>query len=224
MNIHDELFKLIDNKYKSFNSKLIPSVDKDTILGVRIPELRKLVKKMSEDDKISFINTLPHKYHEEYIMHSIILCDYKNIDLLFKDLELFLPYINSWDVTDTLKPNIFKKNIDTLYNKILMWINSEHEYIVRYALVCLLTYFVDDEFNEETLYIVSKINREEYYINIAIAWYYSFTLIKQYDSAIKIFENKILNKWIHNKSIQKAIESYRISDERKEYLKSLRIK
>lgn len=224
MNIHDELFKLIDNKYKSFNSKLIPSVDKDTILGVRIPELRKLVKKMSEEDKEKFINTLPHKYHEEYIMHSIILSDYKNIDLLFKDLELFLPYINSWDVTDILKPNIFKKNINTLYNKILMWINSEHEYTVRYALVCLLTYFVDDEFNEETLYIVSKINREEYYINIAIAWYYSFTLIKQYDSAIKIFENKILNKWIHNKSIQKAIESYRISDERKEYLKSLRIK
>lgn len=225
MNIVNLLFENQDLKYKEFTSKLVPNVSFDSIIGVRTPILRSIVKSLSIEDKKKFLNDLPHKYHEENVLHSLILSNYtKDINVLLDKLDIFLPYMNSWAVTDIVSPKLFKKYPNIVLDKIKKWLKSEHEYTVRFGVVSLLQFFLDENFDESILHFVSEIKRDEYYIKMAIAWFYSFALIKQYDSCIKLFENKELDKWIHNKSIQKATESYRINDDIKVYLKSLKIK
>ena len=221
-----KLYKYQDLKYQEFNSKLIPNIDSSKIIGIRMPILRMIAKDIYQDNYIDdFLCELPHKYHEENILHGIILTlKYKDIDILLDKLDLFLPYVDNWAVTDIISPKIFKKYPDKAYSKIVEWINSNDEYVIRFGVVSLLQFFLDDNFKEEELELVKNINSEYFYVKMVIAWFYSFALIKQYDKTIKLFENKVFDKWIHNKSIQKAIESYRISDDKKKYLRCLKIR
>ena len=222
MAIYQELDKLIDLNYKAYTSKLIPNISKDNILGVRIPLLRKMVKSLSTVDKINFIHTLPHKYLEENLLHSLILNELHDFDLCIKEINTFLPFIDNWSVCDTLKPKVL--NNSRLINSIKTWILSDHEYTVRFGVNCLMNYFLGSNYRKDYLKLPLKIKIDYYYVNIGIAWYYSTALVKAYDDTIKIIQNKKLKKWIHNKTIQKAIESYRISDNKKNYLKTLLVR
>lgn len=213
-----------DLKYRDFNSKLIPNISKDKIIGVRIPILRKIAKEIKDSEDIeNFLNELPHKYQEENILHGIILSlKYKNIDLLLGKLELFLPYIDNWAVSDTISPKLFKKYPDKVYDRIKLWVNSDDEYTIRFGIVSLLQFYLDENYKLEILELVKNIDSNYFYVNMSIAWFWSFALIKQYDDAIRYFEERKLDSWIHRKAIQKAIESYRISDDKKRYLRSLK--
>lgn len=224
--IEEILFNNQDLKYRDFTSRSIPNISSDKIIGVRLPVLRKVAKEIVNYDYIDeFLNELPHKYHEENLLHGIILSiKYKDIDILLDKLDKFLVYADNWIITDTISPKLFKKYPDKVYDKIKIWVSSNNEYVIRFGVVSLLQFYLDDEFRLEELELVNGINSDYFYVNMAIAWFYSFALIKQYASTIKYFEDKKLDKWIHNKSIQKACESYRIDDLKKEYLRNLKIK
>ena len=223
--ITDRLFQLQDIDYKYFSARSIPNISEDKIIGVRIPEIRKLAKEIKDETYIQeFLLALPHKYQEENLLHGIILSMEKDIDILLKELDKFLKYADNWAVTDIISPKIFKKYPDKVYKYIEKWITSKDEYKIRFGVVSLLQFYLDNNFRSDELTLVKNIKNDSYYVKMAIAWFYSFALIKQYDEVIKIFENKELDSWIHNKSIQKAIESYRVSDERKAYLRSLKMR
>lgn len=224
--ILDKLLENQDLKYKDFSSKLIPNISKNKIIGVRIPILRSIAKEIKDFDYVEdFLNELPHQYQEENILHGIILSiKYKDIDVLLDKLDKFLVHVDNWAITDIISPKLFKKYPDKVYGYIEKWVNSGYEYVVRFGVVSLLQFYLDENFRKEELELVKNINSDYFYVKMAIAWFYSFALIKQYDDTIKYFENRVLDKWIHNKSIQKAIESYRISNDKKEYLKVLKIK
>ena len=221
-----KLFELQDLKYRDFHANLIPGYEKNRIIGVRMPELRKFAKEFSKDpDKQKFLGELPHYYYEENNLHAAIVGNStNNIDEMLKEVEKFLPYVNNWATCDMFSVKLFKKYPDIVYDKTLEWMKSIHTYTVRYGIVTQLSLFMDEQFRPEMLDIMAKIDSQEYYINMAIAWYYSYALIKQYEKTIPLFEKKTLEPWIHNKSIQKAIESYRVTSDRKNYLKSLKVK
>lgn len=221
------LFDNQDIEYREFNSKIIPDIDKDKIIGVRMPVIRDIAKKIYDCEYIeSFLDKLPHRYQEENILHGIILTlRYKDIDILLDKLDKFLPYVDNWAITDVISPKIFKKNLDKVYDRIKIWVNSRDEYVVRFGVVSLLQFYLEDNsFRLEELELVRNINSEYFYVKMAIAWFYSIALVKQYDYTIKYFEDRLLDKWIHNKSLQKAIESYRIDDGKKDYFRKLKVK
>ena len=223
--IREELFKLQDKKYRDFQSKLIPNINLDAVIGVRTPELRKLAKKFEKEEKISeFLNNLPHKYFDENQLHAFILSERKDYKKCIEELNTFLPFIDNWATCDQLSPKIFKKNKTDLLKEINKWISSTHTYTVRFGIGMLMQHFLDEDFDIKYPKMIAKIRSEEYYINMMIAWYFATALAKQYDSITPFIENKKLDKWTHNRSIQKAVESYRITPEQKEYLKSLKIK
>ena len=223
--IKSELFEMQDVKYKEFHTKLIPTVDKNTIIGVRIPDLRKMAKELSKNEDIDiFLKTLPHQYYEENNLHAFIIETEKNYDKCVEKINTFLPYVNNWATCDSMRPKVFSKNTDKLIAEIEKWIKSKKTYTVRFGIECLMTYYLDKEFNEKYLQSVCDIQSEEYYINMMRAWYFATALAKQYDSTVKYIENKKLDTWTHNKTIQKAVESYRITKEQKTYLKTLKRK
>lgn len=213
-----------DLKYKNFSSSLIPNIDSNLILGVRIPVIRKLYKQMTKEEIDSFINDLPHCYLEENILHAIILSNIKDFDKCILELDRFLPYVDNWSVCDTLICKSLNFDLNKTFNFLIKCLKSNDIYRIRFVFVTMLRYFVNDQYIDICNSIAVNYNSEEYYINMAIAWYFSYALIYQYEKTIKIFDEKKLSKWIHNKSIQKAIESYRITEERKKYLRGLRIK
>ena len=214
-----------DEKFRDFTSKLIPGVDKELIIGVRVPEIRRLAKALSADERKKFISELPHKYHEENLLHGAILQLIKNdIGEVISETEKFLPYIDNWAVCDMSQSKLLGKYPDMVFGKTCEWAKSEKTYTVRFAIDVLLQFFLDENFKPEVFSLAESIVSEEYYINMALAWFWSFALIKRYDEVIPIIESKRLPAFVHNKAIQKARESYRISDERKEYLKTLKIK
>ena len=214
-----------DEKFRDFTSKLIPGVDKELIIGVRVPEIRRLAKALSADERKKFISELPHKYHEENLLHGAILQLIKNdIGEVISETEKFLPYIDNWAVCDMSQSKLLGKYPDMVFGKACEWAKSEKTYTVRFAINVLLQFFLDENFKSEVFSLAESIVSEEYYINMALAWFWSFALIKRYDEALPIIESKRLPAFVHNKAIQKARESYRISDERKEYLKTLKIK
>lgn len=221
----DILNEIVNNKdesYRIFSIKSIPNINSNKIIGVRIPILRNISKKYYSYRK-KFMNNLPHKYQEENLIHSFFISQNTNLDEVLTELDTFLPYIDNWAVSDTISPKVFKKDLNKVYKYIKKWIKSKYVYEKRFAICSLLQFYLDSDFDLKYNNLVLSVKNNEYYINMAIAWYFSFALIKQYDKTISIFENKLLDKWVHNKSIQKAIESYRISDEKKKYLKSLKI-
>ena len=225
MNIQKELFKLQDKDYRNFHAKLMPTVDKETIIGIRTPVLRRFAKDYFKSGQYEdFLKELPHKYYEENNLHAFLIEQIKDFETAINEAEKFLPYINNWATCDCFQPKIFKKNKEKLLSYIRKWMRSDKTYAVRYGINQLMTHFLDDDFKEEYQLLVVNVKSEEYYINMMRAWYFATALTKQYDSAIKIIEAKKLDAWTHNKAIQKACESYRISPETKEYLKKLKVK
>jgi len=220
--VRRELFALRDEKYRDFHKKLVPTVDEARIIGVRIPALRKYAKALAAECGDEYLHLLPHHYIEENNLHAFIISGMKDFDEAMRRTEEFLPYIDNWATCDSFMPKVFKKHPAEVYEKVKQWLKSEHAYTVRYGLVTLLNNFLDEEFSVEMLDLAAALRSEEYYINMAIAWYFSMALVKQYDSALPYIIERRLDRWTHNKAIQKAIESYRISDETKAYLRSLK--
>ena len=222
MNVINELQSLQDLKYRDFQAKLIPTIDKSTIIGVRMPDLRKLAKKIDEKQAQIFMQDLPHTYYEENMLHSILISNMKNYDDCIDYLERFLPFVDNWAVSDCISPKIFTKNTDKLIGKIKLWAKSFHTYTVRVAICLLMKYFLDEKFKVEYLNIATQIKSEEYYVNMMVAWFFATALAKQWDDVIFVLEDNLLDEWKHNKTIQKARESFRITPEQKQYLKSLK--
>lgn len=222
--IQKRLFELQDKEYAKFQSKLIPTIDEKTIIGVRTPMIRQLAKEIrGTKEAAEFIACLPHKYYDENILHSVLLCDIKDIDECIKAVDSFLPYINNWAVCDILSPKVFKKHTDLILDKIKIWTKSKKAYTCRFGIKMLMSLFLDDKFKSEYLEIPANIKSEEYYVNMMRAWFFATALAKQWEETIKYFRSPVLDKWVHNKSIQKAIESYRITPEQKQHLKTLRL-
>ena len=222
MNIKDKLFKLQDKKYQEMQFKIIPNIEPNTIIGVRTPELRSLAKELIKEDYRSFLNNLPHQYFDENQLHAFVISEIKDYNECITYLNKFLPYVNNWATCDQLSPKIFKKNTDKLLDQIKIWLSSKETYTIRFGIGTLMQYYLDDKFNKEYLKWVSNIKSEEYYINMMIAWYFATALAKQYKETLPYIEKNKLDIWTHNKTIQKAIESYRITPEQKEYLKGLK--
>ena len=223
--ITDFLLRNADEEYREFTAKLTPNIDKESIIGVRVPLLRKLSKKLKNTDVATdFLHSLPHSYLEENHLHGFLIEHSTDFDTAISLLENFLPYINNWATCDTVRPKIFKKHTDKLFQKIKLWLKSDHTYSVRYAIGLLNSFYLDEHFESEHLQLVDGIKSDEYYINMMIAWYFATALCKQYDDAVKILENRTLPLWVHNKAIQKARESYRIDADTKAYLNTLKIK
>lgn len=219
------LFPMQDIKYKDFSSKLMPTVSPDTVIGIRTPVLRAFAKEFSKEKEAGiFLSSLPHRYYEENNLHAFILSEIKDFDLALSETEKFLPYIDNWATCDSFMPKIFRKNPDKLMPKIKKWLTSEHTYTVRFAIGLLMKLFLDKDFNEEYPELVSNVKSDEYYVNMMIAWYFATALAKQYDKVIGYIENNALDTWIHNKTIQKSVESHCISPEKKAYLKTLKKK
>ncbi len=224
MNITKKLFEMQDKTYKSFSAKLIPNVDEDTVIGVRAPSIKALAKQLDKDDKEKFLSSLPHKYLEENHLHAYLISLDNEYASTVKELDRFLPFIDNWATCDGIRPKCFNKHKTLLLEDIKRWINSGRDWTVRFAIEMLMTYYLDGDFKYEYAEIVANVKSNEYYVNMMIAWYFATALAKQYDSVIGFLENKTLSPWTHNKTIQKSIESFRISNERKQYLRSLKIK
>ena len=223
MKTENELFELQDLKYKEFHQKLMPTVNPDRVIGIRTPVLRKFAKEFyKRGEGEAFIKNLPHKYYEEDNLHAFLLEEIKDYEALIKELNIFLPFVDNWATCDMMRPKILKKHKTELLKDIKRWLNSEDTYTVRFAVNCLMNYYLEEDFKPLYLQWVKNIESEEYYINMVRAWYFATALAKQYDEAIKILENKSLDKRTHNKTIQKAVESYRITDEHKNEIKKLK--
>ena len=219
------LNELADPLYKDFHTKLIPGFPYERILGVRTPDIKKLASELYKRDDIGeFLTVLPHKYYDEMNLHSFIIQKYKNFGDTVKAVEAFIPYIDNWATCDSLSPAAFAKHKDELMPYILNWLSSDHLYTVRFALGCLMKYFLDEKFKPEYIELAASVRSEEYYINMMIAWYFATALAKQYESALPYLTYRKLPEWVHNKAIQKAIESNRITPETKKYLKTLKIR
>lgn len=222
--IQELLFAKQDTKYRDFQALLFPNINKEKMIGVRTPKLKKLAKELfGKEIANEFIETLPHEYFDENQLHAFLISLIKDYEICLKEVERFLPYVDNWGTCDQLSPKVFAKHKDELIILIKRWIKSKHTYTVRFAIGLLLGLYLDDSFKEEYMELISNIKSEEYYINMMIAWYFATALAKQYESAIKYIEEKKLSSWVHNKTIQKAVESYRISDEQKVYLKGLKV-
>lgn len=223
--ILSDLFSFQDTEYKAFNSRLIPNIPKEKIIGVRAPVLRKYEKEIRNSDLADeFLNSLPHKYLEENSLHALLLENIKSYDETVKALNEFLPYVDNWAVCDTMSIRLFKKHPSVLPEQLDVWLDSGHPYTVRFAIKMYMTYYLDEAFDVSYMLKISEIKSDEYYVNMMIAWYFATALSKQYDTAITFLENRKLPLWVHNKTIQKAIESYRITEDQKEYLRTLKQK
>ena len=223
--IRKELFNMQDEKYRDFQAKLIPTVEQETVIGVRTPQLRKYAGRLLKRDDIrEFLDDLPHKYFDENQLHAFIISGIKDYDRCAEEVERFLPYVDSWATCDQMSPKVFKKHKPELLMKIKEWIVSGKTYTVRFGVGMLMEHYLDDDYDPKYLKMVAGIRSEEYYVNMMTAWYFATALAKQYDSVLPFIEDKKLDAWTHNKAIQKAVESYRITEEQKGYLKSLKIK
>lgn len=225
--VKERLFALRDEAYKQFHSKLMPTIDPDTIIGVRTPLMRKLAKELKRDpyfDEELFMNQLPHAYYEENNLHGFLLEMEKDYDKLIDQIDAFLPYVDNWATCDLMSPKVFKKHPNELLVKIKEWMASDSTYTIRFGIEMLMSYYLDDAFSPEYLLWVADIKSEEYYVNMMIAWYFATALAKQYEHTLPILLEERLDIWTHNKTIQKAVESYRIADDRKQYLRTLKRK
>ena len=219
----DLLKKNQDIKYRDFQAPLLPTIDKELIIGVRTPELKKIAKEIGHTPLgESFIKELPHHYYEENQLHAFIVCGIKDYQTCLKEIEKLLPYIDNWSTCDQSSPKCFIKHKEDLIINIRKWLKSDHLYTRRFAIRMLMALYLDDDFKSEYLELVSNVKSDEYYLNMMVAWYFATALAKQYDATIKYLEDKKLSPWAHNKTIQKALESYRITDEQKAYLKTLK--
>lgn len=225
MNYLEELFLLQDEKYRDFMAKLTPNLPKDVFIGVRTPELKKLAKDIKKSgEESAILEQLPHRYFEENQLHAFLISMEKDYDRALRLTEEFLPYIDNWATCDQLSPKVFQKHLPEVRQAAYGWMASSHPYTIRFGIECFMRYFLDDAFAPEYPEAISKIRSEEYYVNMMIAWYFATALAKQYTAVLPILEERKLDPWVHNKTIQKAVESYRVTKEHKEYLKTLKWK
>ena len=223
MNIQEELFALQDISYGDFQAKLVPNIPRELFIGVRVPDARKLAKRLTKEPEASkFLENLPHKYYDENMLHGLLISEMKDFDACIAAINKFLPYVDNWAVCDILSPKLFKKNTAPLLQKIKEWSASEKIYTCRFGIEMLMSYFLDDDFKPEYLEIPASVHSEEYYVRMMIAWFFATALAKQWSASIKYIEDHRLDLWTHNKAIQKARESNRITSKQKEYLKSLK--
>ncbi|MBR6081608.1 MAG: DNA alkylation repair protein [Salinivirgaceae bacterium] len=224
MTITDQLFALQDVAFGDFQAKLMPNISRNNIIGVRTPALRALARKIAKTDAAQeFIGQLPHRYFEENNLHAFIVAQTSDFDEAMRQTELFLPHIDNWATCDQFTPAAFKKHPDELLKVVRRWIESSHTYTVRFAIKMLMTFYLDDLFCDEYPQMVAAVKSDEYYVKMMIAWYFATALSKQYDAIVGYLTEHRLDAWCHNKTIQKAVESYRISDERKAALKKMKI-
>ena len=221
--IVDLLFEKQDIKYRDFQAPLFPNIEKERMIGVRTPELKKLAKELYGSETANkFIETLPHYFFDENQLHAFLISLIKDYQTCLIEVEKFLPYVDNWGTCDQLSPKVFAKHKDELIVSIKKWLKSKHAYTVRFAIGMLMQHYLDESFKEEYMELVASVKSEEYYINMMVAWYFATALAKQWNFAIKYIKDNKLDSWVHNKTIQKAVESYRITPEQKEYLKSLK--
>ena len=223
--IREALYPLRDEKYRAFQARLIPNIAPETIIGVRTPALRSLAKQMYRaGDYGPFLAELPHRCFDENQLHAFILSEMYDFEACIKETCRFLPFVDNWATCDQLSPKAFKRNRQRLLTYIPVWLASGQTYTVRFAIGMLMAHFLDGDFDNACLDMVAEVRSEAYYVNMMRAWYFATALAKQYEAAVPYMENRRLDAWTHNRTIQKSVESFRISPERKEYLKSLRIK
>ena len=223
MDIQKELFDLADETYAAFQAKLTPTVDKSRFIGVRVPLVRKLAKEIYKTgNHEAFLRALPHSYYDENMLHGLIVSEIKEFDLCVEEVEAFLPYVDNWAVCDIMSPKCFRKHKAELLPIIKTWIKSSEEYTIRFGLEMLMSHYLDEDFKPEYLCPAAAVRSDKYYVNMMTAWFFATALTKQWDSAIAYIEDRRLDVWVHNKTIQKARESYRISEEQKAYLFGLK--
>ena len=223
MTVYDQLMEVKDDAYRKFQTKLVPNIPAETIMGVRTPEMRKIAKKLFESpEREAFIKDLPHKYYEENLIHFFAISMIRDFNACVQAVDEFLPYVDCWPVSDQATPKVFVKNHQKLLPYIRKWIASEHVYTARFGIRMLMNEFLGEDFREEYLELVADKKSEDYYLQMMAAWYFATALAKRYDETVPYFKDRRLNEWVHKKAIQKAVESYRVTEEHKEYLKSLR--
>ena len=223
MTLYDRLMQVRDDAYREFQANLVPNIPKETILGVRTPEMRKIAKEVFESgDRDAFLSDLPHRYYEENLIHFFVLAMMKDFDECVRGVEAFLPFVDCWPASDQATPKSFRKNHQKLLPYIEKWIASDHVYTARFGLRMLMNEFLDADFKEEYLELAASKRGEDYYLKMMVAWFFATALAKRYDETVPYFENRRLDEWVHKKAIQKAVESFRVTDEHKAYLKSLR--
>jgi 3-methyladenine DNA glycosylase AlkD len=223
--IQNLLFQKQDKTYAAFQAKLIPNINPATIIGVRTPDIKELAKSLFNDSRShSFLSCLPHRYFDENQVHAFSVSLIKNFDECLKAVTEFLPYIDNWATCDQLNPPVFKKHKNELLAEIKSWLKSNHVYTVRFAIKCLMQHFLDKDFSVEYARLTASIHSDEYYIQMMQAWYFATALAKQYETILPFFTDKSLDINVHNKAIQKACESFRVSEEHKAELKNLKIK
>ncbi len=223
--IRKELFALQDLGYKKMQEKIIPTAPADAVIGVRTPALRKLAKQYVKEEGIrTFLEDLPHRYFDENQLHAFIISEMKDYDTCMEELIRFLPYVDNWATCDQMSPKIFRRHKEKLLKQVKIWLKSKETYTIRFGVGMLMEHFLNDDFDMAYPEMVAKLRSDEYYVNMMIAWYFATALAKQYDSILPFIEEKRLDDWTHNKAIQKSVESYRITPEQKEYLKSLKVK
>ncbi|MCR5502071.1 MAG: DNA alkylation repair protein [Lachnospiraceae bacterium] len=223
--IKEELHKLQDLKYRDFQAKLIPTAAPGTMIGVRTPQLRKYAGQLLKREDVSdFLNDLPHGTFDENQLHAFIISGIKDYEKCVKEVDRFLPFVDNWATCDQMSPKVFKKHRRELAGQIEIWLDSDRTYTKRFAIGMLMEHFLDEDFDIRYPETVAAIRSKEYYVNMMTAWYFATALAKQYDAVLPFVRERKLDAWTHNKTIQKAVESYRITDEQKEYLKSLKIR
>jgi len=221
--IQEKLFALRDEKYQAFQCRLMPTVPPETCIGVRTPELRRYAKELWRGgDWEAFLAELPHRYYDENNLHGFLLCELRDYDRCVAELDRFLPYVDNWATCDLLSPRVLPKHPERLLADICRWMASAQTYTVRFGMEMLMSHFLDARFRPEYLELAAAVCSEEYYVNMMTAWFFATALAKQYDAAIPYVENRVLEPWVHRKTIQKAIESYRLTDAQKAYLRTLK--
>ncbi len=222
LKLHNQLFQMQDKKYKSFHERLIPNIEPDLIIGIRTPALRKFAATFSHKEAVEFMSNLPHKYYEENNLHAFLIERNGYFDETVAAIDAFLPYVDNWATCDSMRPAVLAKNKAKLLVKIREWLASSYTYAVRYGIEMLMCHYLDEDFSTDYADAVASIRSDEYYINMMVAWYFATALAKQFDAIIPYIEQRRLPKWTHNKSVQKATESLRITDKQKVYLKQLK--
>ena len=223
--IRKRLYELQDTGYRDFQIKLLPTVGHETVIGVRTPALRKLAGELRKDPDIGvFLQDLPHAFFDENQLHAFIISGMKDFSECIEQVKRFLPFVDNWATCDQLSPKVFKKHRAELLGCVREWIRSDLIYTVRFGIGMLMQHFLDDDFDPEYPQLAAAVRSEEYYVNMMTAWYFATALAKQYDTVLPYIEQRRLTPWTHNKTIQKAVESYRITPEQKEYLRSLKVR
>lgn len=223
--VRKRLFEMQDTGYRDFHARLIPTVKKEKIIGIRTPMIRKFAKEFGKTEESElFLKVLPHQYYEENNLHGLLIEQIRDYDKCLEELERFLPFIDNWATCDLLALHMMKKHRDIFIREVFRWIESDQPYTIRFGISMLMRHYLDEEFKTEYPEKVAAIRSEEYYVNMMRAWYFSTALAKQYENVLPFLEKRQMDVWTHTKTIQKAIESYRITSEQKEYLRTLRIK